>query len=439
MKHLPSYLFLLLFALLTSCANNYKGFDKMENGAFMKFHVLNEDGQMPQIGDVVLVKIMQCIGDSVIFHSDYEPDGLVDFDVTEPIFIGDMMAGVLNMHLDDSATIVFPIDSLCIKTLEMNEIPDYLTHGEPVYIDLKIVGIITAAELEDNRKQELYRLRQNDEDRLSIYYSDVNNVITNDGLIILGVKGKGRGPKYGEILRSSFSLVTLEGDTIFYFDDNNPVDIICGDDYLGVGFDEAMRNVPEGGEGSFVIPSSLAFDSIGFSDFVKPYSSFILKVKNVDIMSVTEYEQEEKMKKAAKREADLRRKKEEPELIDRFLKEHNITVEPSATGVYFLEIEKGTGPVVKVGDVVSIHYNLYNLDDKLIETSFGNEPLQFIAGANDMVPGIEEAVWKMNVGGKATIILPSKMAFDSIAISDDIPAYSPVVFDILLVDSQHLQ
>ena len=56
-----------------------------------------------------------------------------------------------------------------------------------------------------------------------------------------------------------------------------------------------------------------------------------------------------------------------------------------------------------------------------------------------MVPGIEEAVWKMNVGGKATIILPSKMAFDSIAISDDIPAYSPVVFDILLVDSQHLQ
>ena len=75
----------------------------------------------------------------------------------------------------------------------------------------------------------------------------------------------------------------------------------------------------------------------------------------------------------------------------------------------------------------------------MIETSFGNEPLQFIAGANDMVPGIEEAVWKMNVGGKATIILPSKMAFDSIAISDDIPAYSPVVFDILLVDSQHLQ
>ena len=101
MKHLPSYLFLLLFALLTSCANNYKGFDKMENGAFMKFHVLNEDGQMPQIGDVVLVKIMQSIGDSVIFHSDYEPDGLVDFDVPEPIFIGDMMAGVLNMHLDD--------------------------------------------------------------------------------------------------------------------------------------------------------------------------------------------------------------------------------------------------------------------------------------------------------------------------------------------------
>ncbi|MGN0032839.1 MAG: FKBP-type peptidyl-prolyl cis-trans isomerase [Candidatus Limimorpha sp.] len=411
----------------------------MDDGTLIRYHVVDNDEKTPKIGDVVVVRVIQSIGDSVIYNSSVEENGVVKYEVTEPIFTGDMMAGILNMHLHDSATIMFPIDSLCLKVMEMNTIPDFFTSGEPLFIDIKIEEIIPAEQLLEERKQELKLLKQNDDDRLSYYYSDVNNVIIKDGLVIVDVKGEGRGPNDGEIIRCHFSMITLDGDTLFYFIDTEPLDIICGDDYLGTGFAEAMRYVPEGGEGVFVIPSSLAFDSIGFSNKVKPYSSFIVNVKNIAILSLREYEQERQDKKIAEREAGLKRKNAEPALIESFVRKHNITVEPSATGVYFLEIERGSGSIVKLGDLVSIHYNLYNLDDKLIETSFGGSPLQFIIGTNDMLPGIEEAVLKMRVGGKATIILPSKMAFDSIPISKDLPTYSPVVFDIELIGTQSLR
>ena len=91
------------------------------------------------------------------------------------------------------------------------------------------------------------------------------------------------------------------------------------------------------------------------------------------------------------------------------------------------------------GDLVSIHYNLYNIEDKLIETNFNEEPLQFVYGNNEMVPGIEEAVGKMRVGGKATIIVPAMMGFGDIAIDKELPAYSTVIFDIELIDVQKVR
>ena len=130
---------------------------------------------------------------------------------------------------------------------------------------------------------------------------------------------------------------------------------------------------------------------------------------------------------------------EEPARIAKFVKDHNVKVAPSATGVYYLEIVKGNGPVVDNGDLVSIHYNLYNINDQLIETSYGAEPMQFVYGRGEMVPGIEEAVGNMRVGGKATIIVPSTMGFGDVAIDKDLPANSTVVFDLELIDVQKVR
>ncbi len=441
MKRLPSYLLCLLVGVvLFSCKNSaYKGFDKMGNGAYMQFHNINKQGEMPKIGDVAIVSMKQSMGDSLYYSSEYEENGTIELEVTNSSFVGDVMAGLLNMHIDDSATVVVLIDSLCINDLGMDKVPGYLVAGTPIYYDMRLKGIITAEEIAAKKQNELQMMKQDDEDRLAMYYSNMNNTITKDGLIILNVKGKGRGAKDGDIMMINFNMITLKGDTLLDFSDNEPVAVRCGDAELGAGFAEAMRYVPEGGEAHFVIPSSLAFDSVGFEDVIGPYTSFVLNVKNTNIYTQKEYEEEQKRLYEAEEAESLKRLQEEPARIEKFVKDHNVTVAPSATGVYYLEIMKGNGAAVEAGDLVSIHYRLYNLDDKLIESSYNVEPLQFVFGNDEMVPGIEEALGNMRVGGKATIIVPSTMGFGDIAIDKDLPANSTVIFDLELIDVQKVR
>lgn len=441
MRRLPSYLLCMaLCMVMVSCKDSiYRGFDKMDNGAYMQFHEVYKDNAMPKIGDLAIVDLKQTMGDSLFYSSEYEEGGGLEIEMTESSFVGDMMAGLLNMHIDDSATVVFLIDSMCIKTLGMNAVPNYLTAGMPIYIDMRLIDIIPAEEVEAQRNHEMQLRKQYDEDRLAMYYSDERYKSTQDGLIILNVNGKGRGAKNGEILMINFNLITLEGDTLLDLFEREPVAVRCGDLELGEGFAEAMNYVPEGGEGHFVIPSSLAFDSVGLENSVLPYTSFILNVKNTSILTQEEYDAEQKKLREAEEAENLKRLEEEPARIEKFVKDHNVNVAPSETGVYYLEIVKGSGAVVDNGDLVSIHYNLYNIDDKLVETSFDGEPLQFVYGNHEMVPGIEEAVGKMRVGGKATIIVPSVMGFGDIAIDRELPANSTVIFDLELIDVQKVR
>ena len=411
----------------------------MKNGAYMQFYDVNNESEMPQIGDYIVVELKQTMGDSLFYSSENEKDGVIEFELTEPSFIGDMMAGLLNMHVGDSATVACLIDSMCIKTLGMDAVPDYLTAGMPIYIDMRLKEIIPAEYVAELRRDELNMIKQENDNLLEQYYSNEDYKLTKDGLIILNVKGKGRGAKVGDIMMINFNMISLWGDTLIDLFEREPVAVRCGDLDLGEGFAEALTNVPEGGEGHFVVPYSLAFDSVGLENLIEPYTSFVLNVKSTRYYTQAEYENYQKELYEAEDAENQKRLEEEPARIEKFVKDHNVQVTPSETGVYYLEITKGTGPIVDIGDMVSIHYNLYNIEDKLIETSYGAEPMQFIYGRGEMVPGIEEALEYMRVGGKATIIVPSTMGFGDVAIDKELPANSTVVFDIELVDVQKVR
>ena len=283
----------------------------------MQFYEVNKQGEMPKIGDHVIVDVKQTMGDTLFYSAEYEDENGLEMELTEPSFVGDMMAGLLNMHLNDSATVVFLVDSLCIKSLGMNAVPDYLTAGMPVYIDIRLKEIIPAEEVAAQHKLELQQRKQDDEDRLAMYYSDENYKFTKSGLIILSVKGKGRGPKDGEILNINFNLITLDGDTLLDLFDREPVAVRYGDLELGLGFAEAMSYVPAEGEGRFVIPSSLAFDSVGLENSVLPYTSLILNVKNASILTQEEYEAEQIRLRELEEAENIKRLEEEPARIEK--------------------------------------------------------------------------------------------------------------------------
>ena len=305
-------------------------------------------------------------------------------------------------------------------------------------LDYTLKEIVRKDVLDEEIRQENIMRKQNEESLLAQYYNNGNYTSTADSLIILDInKGKGRFAKAGDIMKVYFTFSTLEGDTLFDFSTGKPYELVFGDMALGQGFYEGLGLVAKGGEAEFIIPSTLAWGADGFQGVILPYTPFRFDLRVVDIMTSDEYEEEQSIIKEKEEKENAKRLQEEPNRIAKYLKDKNIKTEPKESGLYYIETQLGTGESVKNGDMVVVHYTIYNLDGSLIESSYDyNQPIPFVYGENQMISGIEEAVGYMKVGGKARIIVPSRLGFGDIKIDENLPANSTLVIDLELVDLQ---
>lgn len=429
-------LFLLaLFSLLFIISCNNNDYRRTENGTLMKFYTINNNNEKPEIGDLVVVDVTQRVADSILFSSDLigEPFEMI---VEEPSFEGDIMSALLSMHLDDHASVIFPIDSMFVSIGE--ELPPFIESGTITEMEITLKEIVRKDVLDEEIRQENIMRKQNEESLLAQYYNNGNYTSTADSLIILDInKGKGRFAKAGDIMKVYFTFSTLEGDTLLDFSTGKPYELVFGDMALGQGFYEGLGLVAKGGSAEFIIPSSLAWGAYGFQDVILPYTPFKFDLNVVDIMTSDEYEKEQSIIKEKEEKENAKRLQEEPNRIAKYLKDKNIKTEPKESGLYYIETQLGTGESVKNGDMVVVHYTIYNLDGSLIESSYDyNQPIPFVYGENQMISGIEEAVGYMKVGGKSRIIVPSRLGFGDIKIDENLPANSTLVIDLELVDLQ---
>ena len=61
--------------------------------------------------------------------------------------------------------------------------------------------------------------------------------------------------------------------------------------------------------------------------------------------------------------------------------------------------------------VASIHYTLTNNEDKVIDSSEGQEPLAYLHGAGNIIPGLEKALAGKSVGDKLNVNIPAAEAY----------------------------
>ena len=61
--------------------------------------------------------------------------------------------------------------------------------------------------------------------------------------------------------------------------------------------------------------------------------------------------------------------------------------------------------------VASIHYTLTNGEGKVIDTSEGQEPLAYLHGAGNIIPGLERALLGKAVGDKFNVSIPAAEAY----------------------------
>jgi FKBP-type peptidyl-prolyl cis-trans isomerase len=185
-----------------------------------------------------------------------------------------------------------------------------------------------------------------------------------------------------------------------------------------------------------VIPSALAFDSVGDGQFFLPYEPLVVTMKMNSVMDKAAYEKHLADLEAEKEAEAERLKAAEPGRIAKYIKANKIVETPTESGLYIIRQEEGEGNVAQWGDAVSVHYILSNIDGDELESSYKyGEPMHFTLGQDQMIPAIEEAVMTMAPGAKVTVISPSSLAYgDRVIHKELLPAYSPIVIELELVE-----
>lgn len=106
----------------------------------------------------------------------------------------------------------------------------------------------------------------------------------------------------------------------------------------------------------------------------------------------------------------------------------------SPTGPSTLQVEEltvGTGATAVAGDVVTVRYVGMFLDGRVFDP--GAQPITFQVGAGVLIPGFEQGVLGMRVGGRRRITIPSSLAYGAQGFPPTIPPNTALRFDIDLV------
>lgn len=106
----------------------------------------------------------------------------------------------------------------------------------------------------------------------------------------------------------------------------------------------------------------------------------------------------------------------------------------AAENVKIEDIEEGTGPEVKSGDTVVMHYTGTLTDGTKFDSSVDrNEPFETQIGVGQVIQGWDLGVVGMKVGGKRKLTIPPSLGYGAQA-TGSIPANSILIFDLELLE-----
>lgn len=128
---------------------------------------------------------------------------------------------------------------------------------------------------------------------------------------------------------------------------------------------------------------------------------------------------------------------DERETIRTFISNNNVTVQPTESGLYYIEITAGTGNCPVTGDSVVVNYAGYFLNGNLFGYSTATAPFGFVMGNGYALEGFEEGISYMRKGGTARLLLPSKLGYGTFG-TYGIPGYTPLLFQVELLNVIHL-
>jgi FKBP-type peptidyl-prolyl cis-trans isomerase len=119
------------------------------------------------------------------------------------------------------------------------------------------------------------------------------------------------------------------------------------------------------------------------------------------------------------------------ETIGQFLKRRNMSMEQTATGLWYRIIEHNPGSEkVTANKQVLYGYHTRLLDGTLCYSSDESGPRKVDMASAQIVPGVKEALLLLHEGDSAQFILPPHLAYGLVGDQKRVPARAILFYDI---------
>jgi peptidylprolyl isomerase len=342
-------------------------------------------GAQARPGDIVSVHYTGTLEDGTVFDSSIESGQPFTFMLGQGQVIAGWDQGIALMREGGKATFVVPPE-LAYGEAGRDQIPPNAT----LTFEVELVEVIAAPEPSDIALEEYE--------------------VTESGLRYFDIEpGTDDSPAAGDAVTLHFHGWLEDGTSLGGTQDGPPASFQIGSNQVFPGLEEGVSTMQIGGQRQLLIPPELAFGEAGSSS-IPPNATIILEVSLLNIIPLPEA--------AVFPEID------------------EAEYEETASGLKYYDVEVGEGASPQPGQQVQVHYTGWFTDGTKFDSSIDRGlPFPFPLGLGSVIPGWDEGVATMQIGGIRLLIIPPELAYGPEG-NQGIPPNSILIFEVHLLDAQ---
>jgi peptidylprolyl isomerase len=239
------------------------------------------------------------------------------------------------------------------------------------------------------------------------------DVITTDsGLKYVVIEeGTGATPKAGELVKVHYTGTLADGTKFdSSLDRGEPIQFVLGRGQVIPGWDEGIGLMKVGGKCKLIIPPDLAYGEQGAGGVIPPNATLNFEV---ELVAVEEGPPPPPEAPTEVGEADFT---------------------TTDSGLKYYDLEAGSGDSPKEGQMATVHYTGWLEDGTMFDSSLTRgEPFNFPIGAGQVIPGWDEGVASMKVGGKRQLVIPADLGYGDQGAGGVIPPNATLIFEVELL------
>ncbi len=350
-------------------------------------------GPFPKEHDVVVLNYIGMMSDGTVFDSSYARGEPIMYTLGEETTFDDWNEAISLMQIGGKAKIIIPPELILDEAALSNEntaLPD-----APFIYEVKLVAISSQDAYQDVKESD-YR-------------------VTDSGLKYYDLAaGSGTKAEAGQLISVHYTVWREAGEVVdSTLDRGRAFRFILGAGQVLPGLDEGVAGMKVGGTRQLFIPPELGYGERGYGLMIDPTENIVYEVMLVDVQPPP------------------------PPSPDapREVSESDYTV--TGSGLKYYDFEVGDGPEARKSQMVEIHYTGWLTDGVKFDSSldYGN-PMQIPIGVGGVLPGMDEGIMGMRVGGVRQLIIPPELAYGEEGAEGFIPPNAALIFEIELLDVQ---